>query len=154
MVEETVTTGVDKLLEYLEGKEKVSLKEAAETIKISEETLQLWVDFLVEERIVGMEYKFTKPYIYLNKKTKTAPVKKREKTTFKMLKEEYIENAKKKQISEEKAEEFWINSLTEAIDKREDYFYKEAKKRNLDDPIELFGLYKRKVLSEERGDSK
>ncbi|MFW6378498.1 MAG: hypothetical protein ACOCZV_00585 [Nanoarchaeota archaeon] len=154
MVEDTVTTGVDKLLEYLEGKEKVSLKEAAETLKISEETLQLWVDFLVEERIVGMEYKFTKPYIYLNKKTKTAPVKKQEKTTFKTLKEEYIENAKKKQIPEEKAEELWINSLTEAIDKREDYFYKEAKKRNLDDPTELFGVYKRKVLSGERGDSR
>ena len=151
MGEDKVTTGVDDLLNYLEDKDKVSLKDAAKDLKISEETLQLWVDFLVEERVLGTEYKFTKPFIYLNKKrnTKSEAKKTSKKTELKDFKEEYIENAKKKKITGEKAEELWKQHLEEAINKEEEYFYREAKKRNLNNPGELFGVYKRKLIQKE-----
>jgi len=29
-------------------------------------TIQAWTDFLVEEKIIGIEYKFTTPYVFLN----------------------------------------------------------------------------------------
>ncbi|MFP4119042.1 MAG: hypothetical protein ACLFTH_03225 [Candidatus Woesearchaeota archaeon] len=152
MGEDKVTTGVDDLLNYLEDKDKVSLKDAAKDLKIPEETLQLWVDFLVEERILGTEYKFTKPFIYLNKKqaSKKQVKKTSKKRELKDFKKEYIENAVKKKISEEKAEELWKQHLEEAIDKLEEYFYREAKKRNLNNPKDLFGVYKRKLVEKER----
>ena len=47
MVDGTVTTGVDDLLEYLKGQEKVAMQDAAGVLGIPMETLQAWVDFLV-----------------------------------------------------------------------------------------------------------
>ena len=65
-----ITTGVDRLLEYLKGKDLVELKQAARDLGVPVVTLQSWTDFLVEENIVGVEYKFTSPFIYLIEKGK------------------------------------------------------------------------------------
>jgi len=54
MTEARVETGVDRLLEFLKGKNKMPLKEVAKNLDVSENILQLWVDFLVEERILGV----------------------------------------------------------------------------------------------------
>ena len=70
MGDDTVTTEVDDLLAYLKGKERVALQDAATVLNVTPETIQAWVDFLVEEKILGIEYKFTKPFIYLNKEEK------------------------------------------------------------------------------------
>ncbi|MGM5481340.1 MAG: hypothetical protein ACQESE_02925 [Nanobdellota archaeon] len=152
MGDDKVTTGVDDLLEYLEDKDKVSLKDASKDLNIAEETLQLWVDFLVEERILGTEYKFTKPYIYLNKKQKSKEKVQKSSKEKKIedYKKEYIKNAKKKKIPEDKAEELWKQHLEQAIDKQEEHFYREAKKKSLNNAGELFGVYKRKVMTSEQ----
>ena len=67
MNNEVIRTGVDELLDFLTHNDKTALSEVASKLKIDVNTLQAWVDFLVEESIVGIEYKFTTPYIYLNK---------------------------------------------------------------------------------------
>ena len=67
MTEEVVRTGVDDLLELLEHSAKIPLADAAAKLNVDAGVIQAWVDFLVEEGIVGIEYKFTTPYIYLNK---------------------------------------------------------------------------------------
>ena len=74
METERVETGVDRMMSILEKREKLSLTDLSRELKLPESTLQLWVDFLVEERVLGIEYKFTKPYVFLNKKNEKTVV--------------------------------------------------------------------------------
>ncbi|HEC96339.1 MAG TPA: hypothetical protein ENI59_01520, partial [Euryarchaeota archaeon] len=67
MAEKTIKTGVDQLIELLKRVEKIEMSKAAKEINVPLKTLQKWVDFLAEEGLIGIEYKFTTPYIYLNK---------------------------------------------------------------------------------------
>ena len=53
--DETVRTGVDDLLELLKKVDKINLADAAQKLGISSTLLQSWVDFLVEEEILGIE---------------------------------------------------------------------------------------------------
>ena len=59
-----VRTKVDELIELLKHVEQISLPEASSRLGIAQDVLQQWVDFLVEEKMVGVEYKFTTPYLY------------------------------------------------------------------------------------------
>lgn len=148
MVEERVETGVDSLIVYLKEHGKSSLKDAAASLKLPEETLQLWVDFLVEERILGVEYKFTKPFIFLNKEDKAKAAissSHEEDVTLETFKVEFFQQAKKKQLPEQQIPSLWQAHLDEALDKQKDFFIREAKKRYLDQPEDLFVSYKRKL---------
>jgi hypothetical protein len=58
-------TDVDFFLELVRNSKKISVPDAARELKISQKTIQAWVDFLVEENILGIEYKFTTPYVYM-----------------------------------------------------------------------------------------
>ena len=147
MEEERVKTGVDALIVFLEQRDKVSIKEAAEAIKTPESTVQLWVDFLVEERIIGVEYKFTKPYIFLNKKTRDDDLTNSEDKDISLLtfKEAFFEKAKKDKIPEEKVSQLWKHHLLEAIDKEKDFFVREALNRDLQQTKHLFAKYKQKI---------
>jgi len=150
MADVHVKTGVDDLINYLRTKGKVSLKEASEQLKIPETTLQLWLDFLVEERIVGMEYKFTKPFIFLNEEDTTdasnAEKDKVGKATIDTFKEEFFSNAKQKEIPESKILSLWQNHLSKEIDKQKEFFLLEANKRAIENPERVFGLYKRRLI--------
>ena len=53
MPDDTITTGVDALLELLKSTEKIAMPDAAKKLNVPLDTLQSWVDFLVEERIIG-----------------------------------------------------------------------------------------------------
>jgi len=147
MVQERVETGVDDLIKYLQDKGKVGLKETAQAIKISEETLQLWVDFLVEERILGLEYKFTKPFIFLNKpKTSNSNSNKDDLVTIEFFKNEFVKNAKSKKIPDDKIEDLWHSHLSSSLLKLKPFFLLEAKKRNIKhSPEELFMMYNKKI---------
>ena len=142
MVQSEIKTGVDDLLAYVEKKDKVSLKDAATDLKISQDTLQLWVDFLVEERILGMEYKFTKPYIYLNQKTKKKTFEQKEQSlTLHDYKQDFIKHAKEKNLPENKIEIFWQQHLERAIEQNKQYFMREAAKYGFKDSDSLFHDY-------------
>ncbi len=148
MVEKRVETGVDELIYYLEKHDRVSLKDVSSDLKIPEATLQLWVDFLVEERILGVEYKFTKPFIFLNKEDKARAVLSDADQAIHSIedfKKEFFDEAKKKQLPEQKIPMLWQAHLDEALEKQKEFFLREARKRYLNKPEEIFVAYKRKM---------
>lgn len=150
MDEVRVETGVDELIRYLRTKGKVSLKEASTHLNIPEQTLQLWLDFLVEERIIGMEYKFTKPYIFLNEDDKSRILDSKEEpkkdVTIDTFKEEFFANAKRKQMPESKIPMLWQAHLTTDIERQKEFFMAEANKRSIKNPERVFAVYKRRLL--------
>ncbi|MFT4312641.1 MAG: hypothetical protein ACMXYF_05430 [Candidatus Woesearchaeota archaeon] len=67
MIEDNVVrTGVDSLVALLKEKGTISMQQAAKQLKVNESTMQTWVDFLVEDGLVLLEYKFVTPYLTLN----------------------------------------------------------------------------------------
>jgi hypothetical protein len=149
MNEDVVTTGVDDLLHYLQGKDRVALQDVASVLNASVDTVQAWVDFLVEEKILGIEYKFTKPFIYLNKEEKKPKGRLLESTTITLeaLKREYQDRAIAKQIPQMKIRELWLGRVQEALLLKREYFLEQAKRRNAEDPESLWTEYKSDLLS-------
>ena len=66
MVDEVLRTDVDDFMELVKRRGKMTIKDAAHALGVTEKTVERWTDFLVEERILDTEYKFTTQYIYLN----------------------------------------------------------------------------------------
>lgn len=62
---EVVETGVDNLIRLLKEKGKISIPQASDELKVPQKTIESWVDFLVEEHKIGIEYKFTTPFIFM-----------------------------------------------------------------------------------------
>ncbi|MFH1182598.1 MAG: hypothetical protein V1702_06585 [Candidatus Woesearchaeota archaeon] len=58
-----ITTEADTLITLLQQTKEMPLKEAAQRLKIPQETLEAWASFLEEEGIVAIKYKFTTPYL-------------------------------------------------------------------------------------------
>ena len=63
--EEVLTTDIDGFLELVKDKKRITLTDVAKLLNIPILTIQAWTDFLVEEKILGIEYKFTTPYIFI-----------------------------------------------------------------------------------------
>lgn len=145
-----VTTGVDDLLAYLKGKDRIAMQDAAVVLGVPLETLQAWVDFLVEENILGIEYKFTKPFIYLNKEEpKKSKVKVVERTIvgIETLKQEYLQHAREKQIPDVKVQQLWKAHVTDALARRREFFIEQATRRHAEDPDRLWERYRADLLS-------
>jgi hypothetical protein len=110
MGDEVVTTGVDDLLAYLRDKDRIAMQDAANVLGVSLDTLQAWVDFLVEEKILGIEYKFTKPFIYLNREEDPrhkAKVIEQKIIPIEAFRDDFFQRARVKQIPEQKIPELW-----------------------------------------------
>jgi len=150
VAEGTITTGVDSLLTLLQSVDKISLVDAAKKLGISQNLIQSWVDFLVEEEIVGIEYKFTKPIIYLNKppEGKKAMIREEEEA-LDMYKEDFKKRASQKNIPQEKISFLWKNHVTESLNRKRDFFVREAKKRNLSNIKTLWKEYEVRLLAEQ-----
>jgi len=144
-----VRTGVDDLLDLLKRVNKISLADAAKNLGISASLLQSWVDFLVEEEIVGVEYKFTKPIIYLNKpaEEKRARVKGDANFGLEAYKEDFKIRASQKSIPSEKISFLWKDHVRMAVTRRKEFFFREAKKRNLGNAETMWRMYNEKLLS-------
>jgi hypothetical protein len=149
MGEETVTTGVDDLLEYLKGKDRIAMQDAAVVLKVPLTTMQAWVDFLVEEKILGIEYKFTKPFIYLNKDETIKKKQIVEKTTITLeqVKQEYMDRAAAAQIPQNKMRELWRAHVQQALAAKREYFFDQAGRRNAGNPRKLWEDYQADLLS-------
>lgn len=149
MGEDIVTTGVDDLLAYLKGKDRIAMQDAATVLNVPMETLQAWTDFLVEEKILGIEYKFTKPYIYLNREEKPKHKQVRERTAVPLsdLKQEYEDKARTKQIPNAKIPELWRSHVLEALALKHQYFIDQASYRNAQDPNRLWEEYQEDLKS-------
>ncbi|MFH1650136.1 MAG: hypothetical protein ABIA93_06305 [Candidatus Woesearchaeota archaeon] len=147
MADDTIETGVDSLLALLREKDRISIDEAAKILKTPSKAVQSWVDFLVEERILGLEYKFTKPYIYLNKaKQKATPKETNNTKDILAFKKEFMERAENKNLPPEKMKGLWSEHVTKALAAKKQYFIIEAKKRELD-PAKTWQKYEEYLLS-------
>jgi len=145
MTGEIVKTGVDELLELLAHSAKIPLTEAASKLKIDAGVVQAWADFLVEEGIVGIEYKFTTPYIYLNKvveKKSQDTVQKEEEFNVQHFKREFWERARAGNMPEEQIEQLWKNHILQALELLKKYFFFEAQQRKLSEVDKLWEEYK------------
>jgi hypothetical protein len=149
MGEEIITTGVDDLLAYLQGKDRIAMQDAAAYLNVPLDTLQAWVDFLVEEKILGIEYKFTKPFIYLNKEEKPKKKKILERTTVPLseVKTEFEDRAKMKQIPAGKIPELWRSHVADALATKKAYFIEQATRRHITDPNKMWEEYEANLLS-------
>ena len=65
-----IETGVDKLVNIIKERGRIALIDAAKELGVSATVIQEWVDFLEDEGIISVEYKFTKPYLVERKLTK------------------------------------------------------------------------------------
>ncbi len=131
MANTLLKTCADDLYELVKSRKKISVEEAAKILKMPNNTVQALVDFLVEERIFGIEYKFTTPFIYISQdKEKKIEV---ESTTAKKLvtKEEFFQKAGKWHVSAEKMNDLWKKYLQENFDSIKENFYTKANSKNL-----------------------
>ena len=92
-----IRTSADELFDLVNKSSKISVEDAAKQLKMPLATVQALVDFLVEERIFGIEYKFTTPYIYLYRES-IQKVKSKDDSFTKGLitKEQFYEKAKER----------------------------------------------------------
>lgn len=61
--EEQVRTGADKLLELVKRSKEVAVAAAAQKLGVPTDTVEAWANFLEEDGLVAVKYKFTTPYI-------------------------------------------------------------------------------------------
>jgi chromosome segregation ATPase len=66
-----IETGVDKLVAIIRSKGRISVPEAAKELGVGPIVVEEWADFLEEEGIISIEYKFATPYLIERKLTKT-----------------------------------------------------------------------------------
>lgn len=138
---QVITTGVDRLIEFLRGKGQIEISEAAKRLQTPIDTIQNWADFLVEEKIVGMDYKFTTPYIYLIEKNADS-----KKKSFAELRAAFKSNTRSSKINESKSDFLWQNQVNNILDSKKGFFMKEVEKRKLQNAEVLWENYKAKVL--------
>ncbi len=142
---DSVTTGVDALLQLLKERKKISLSEAAKELQLKESAIKLWVDFLVEEKIVGIEYKFTKAYLYLNE-TEEEKEDDKKPENFQILKDEFKKRAHESNIDEAQIELLWERHLLSEIELQKTYFFQEAKTKKVPQIEMLWESYKERTI--------
>ena len=131
MADNVLKTSADDLYELVESRKKISVEEAAKLLRIPDMVVQALVDFLVEERIFGIEYKFTTPYIYISRKIEKK-IDLQSKIEKKLVtKEEFFQKAGKWNISPEKVNELWEKYIKENFDSIKKDFYMKAGLKNL-----------------------
>ena len=131
-------TVADELLEVVKKSRKISVEEAAKKLKMPVASVQSLVDFLVEERVFGIEYKFTTPYVYLYKEG-IKEAKGREKSFTKELitKEQFYEKVKEKNVPHEHIEGLWRKYLQQnLVHIREEFLRKAREKKTPEEKIE------------------
>ena len=130
-------TVADDLLELVKKSRKISVEEAAKKLKLPLDTIQALVDFLVEERVFGIEYKFTTPYIYLYKEGIKQTKKEKSFTQGLITKEQFYESAKVKNMPYENIEGLWRKYLQQnLVNIKEEFFRKAREKKAAEDKIE------------------
>ena len=135
---EVLRTGADELYELVKSRKKISVEEAAKLLKVPLNIVQSLADFLVEERIFGIEYKFTTPYIYISqKKEKMAPggiesPANSESAEKKIItREEFYQKANKWKVPPERVGELWKKYVDENMSYIKEVFYTKANSKDI-----------------------
>lgn len=122
-----ITTSVDSLIKLVKEREQIPLADAAKELKVSEDTIHVWVDFLVEEKVLGLDYKLTTPIIFYVGKGKALD---QPFNSAVQLKKEFLATLDKK-LSPEEKEKKWRSYAINLLLNVKNHFYKEAHIRNL-----------------------
>ena len=133
-----IRTIADELFDLVKKSGKISIEDAAGKMKVPIATIQALVDFLVEDKVFGIEYKFTTPYIYLYKDDiKSAKSKDRNLTKGLVTKEQFYERAKLKNVPYEYIEGMWRKYLKQNITNiREEFLKKSTERKVTEDKTE------------------
>ena len=124
-------TSADELYELVKLRKKISIEDVAKLLKIPDKTTQALVDFLVEEKVFGIEYKFTTPYIYLSQE-KGGEINLQARPEKNLItKDKFFQKASKWSISAEKVNDLWKKYVQENFSYIKEEFYKKAHLRNL-----------------------
>ncbi len=130
--EEVLRTVADELLELVKKSGRISIDEAAKKLKISIDTVQALADFLIEERIFGIEYKFTTPYLYLYKEGITEAKAKEKGITEKLVtKEQFYKKAKEKNILHENIGVLWRKYMQQNMEHIREEFLRKCKEKKI-----------------------
>jgi predicted ArsR family transcriptional regulator len=70
MTQRNIETGVDKLVDLINRRKRVSLNDAANELGVSVPVIQEWADFLEEESLITIEYKLSRTYLCERKLSK------------------------------------------------------------------------------------
>ena len=141
--DDILRTSADDLFELVKKSKKISVEDAAKKLKMPVMNIQELVDFLVEEKIFGIEYKFTTPYVYVYKEgIKEAKGKDESFTKGLVTKEQFYEKAKIKNVRYEQVEGMWRKYLEQnLVHIREEFLSKAREKKIPEEKIE--DLWKR-----------
>ena len=133
-----IRTAADELLELVKKSKKISVEEAAKKLNMPIFTIQSLVDFLVEEKVFGIEYKFTTPFIYLYREgIKDARGKDKGFTTGLITKEQFYEKAKERKVPYENIEGMWRKYLRQnLVHIREEFLSKSKEKKISEEKVE------------------
>jgi hypothetical protein len=142
-----VQTGVDDLMQLVKDKGRISLSDAAKQLNMPDSTIQAWVDFLVEDHILGIEYKFTTPYIYVHSEERLTELQKEQEQEYTLqdYKKGFFSKAKAKQLPETKILDLWNEHLLYAIKQQKDSFLKECERRGVPEAEDLYQRYVEEV---------
>lgn len=139
-------TVADELLELVRKSKKISVEEASKKLKMPAASVQALVDFLVEEKVFGIEYKFTTPYIYLyREKIKDAKEKEKSFAESLITKEQFYEKAKMKKIPHDHIGGMWRKYLQQNLARIRDEFLRKSRQKKI--PQEKIGGLWKKYLS-------
>ena len=132
MADFVLRTVADELLELVRKSKKISVEEAAKKLKMPVASVQALVDFLVEEKVFGIEYKFTTPYIYLYKEgIKEAREKEKSFAEGLITKEQFYEKAKAKKVPHEHIERMWRKYLQQNLTHIRDEFLRKSRQKKV-----------------------
>ena len=124
-------TSADDLYELVKSRKKISVEETAKILKIPINIVQSLVDFLVEERVFGIEYKFTTPYVYISQE-KGGEINLQARPAKELItKDKFFQKASKWNVSPEKINDLWKKYAQENFSYIKEEFYKKAHLRNL-----------------------
>ena len=132
MADFVLRTVADELLELVRKSKKISVEEAAKKLKMPTASVQALVDVLVEEKIFGIEYKFTTPYIYLYKEgIKDAREKEKGFEEGLITKEQFYDKAKAKKVPHEHIGGMWRKYLQQNLSHIRDEFLRKSRQKKV-----------------------
>lgn len=74
--QKSIETGVDKLVDLVNRRKRLSINEAANELGVTVPVVQEWTDFLEDQGLITVEYKLNRTYLCERKLTKTEVEKK------------------------------------------------------------------------------
>ncbi len=142
-------TDVDNFLDIIKKEGKIALNRVAKILQVPLKTVEAWADFLVEDKVIGIEYKFTTPYVYMNRE-KSEQTEMRNYMQFD-TKKEFYEKAANRGLNAGQIKLLWLKYVNLNKEAMKSMFYEKAKARKLE-KSKVDELWRKYVEYMESGD--